>query len=588
MRKHLFTIAIATAIATFAAIIAAPAQTAKADGTVYHTADDYTVIPDQYNTGADEEYLTKAELPGDYDGLYIALGGDGSAVINFAKAQNAGLGGNITIYNVDFSDQRVYTSHNDAFVDDVTITFVNCKFRKFNNSQSATKAHFVFDHCTLMQYQGSDASFYNCQFRGDCFDGINPFDNIYVESCYFFDKSHAETEENIGKHTDGTQLYGTEEGTVSNIKFNNCRFEMMQLSCGTSITRVNACIMLQTQYGNAEDISFTDCHINGGGFSVYCWNKTDYTSISNVTFTNISAGSHRKYGVVYPMSVKTVDYSDIKDTSRLYVASVWKDYGETHISVSNDTNVIRTILVVTNNGETTYEIAACPDYDNVPSYYTFSDFPFDIDINVGYDVDWVVCYDITNGNYEQIRYVNFSDKKLLSVNGIASEEMKTREDEYTTNNDNYEESDSVVENVVLTEGTCGKNIEWTLVDGILYINGEGAMYNYHSAKTAPWFDYASEIYGIEISEGITAIGNQAFRKLVNVSYVVIPEGVTTLGNNAFIGCTSLSVIELPSTISTIGKYCFNNTNLSEVVYNGFDWDSISIGANNGNLTSFDF
>ena len=64
-------------------------------------------------------------------------------------------------------------------------------------------------------------------------------------------------------HTDGVQIYGAKNSLATNINFTNCRFEIPQLSYATSTCYVNACIMVQLEFCDADGIHFNDCYFNG-------------------------------------------------------------------------------------------------------------------------------------------------------------------------------------------------------------------------------------------------------------------------------------------------------------------------------------
>ena len=57
----------------------------------------------------------------------------------------------------------------------------------------------------------------------------------------------------------------------------------------------------------------------------------------------------------------------------------------------------------------------------------------------------------------------------------------------------------------------------------------------------------------------------AFRE-TGLTSVTIPEGVTTIGEYAFRGCQSLTSVQLPSTLQTIGNDVFKGTDLQTVYY----------------------
>ena len=61
-----------------------------------------------------------------------------------------------------------------------------------------------------------------------------------------------------------------------------------------------------------------------------------------------------------------------------------------------------------------------------------------------------------------------------------------------------------------------------------------------------------------IPEGITAIGNAAFRRCSGLTSVTIPNSVTSIGEFAFVGCSGLTSVTIPNSVTSIGNYAFNN------------------------------
>ena len=57
-------------------------------------------------------------------------------------------------------------------------------------------------------------------------------------------------------------------------------------------------------------------------------------------------------------------------------------------------------------------------------------------------------------------------------------------------------------------------------------------------------------------EGVTTIGNAAFRNCKLLTSVIIPDGVTTIEDYTFAFCTSLKSITIPSSVVTIGDNPF--------------------------------
>ena len=205
---------------------------------------------------------------------------------------------------------------------------------------------------------------------------------------------------------------------VKNVLFSNCRFEVPAVQSTTSTSSVNACIMLQLEYNDGDNINFEDCILNGGGYTIYAWTKFDHLKLTNVNFKNIRVGDAKLYGNIYPkigenvvvISVNNNDnvnkyyiivnkqekevikektdnvvFKDVTDQDALYVSSVWNDGSKIHVIVSNDTDEERILRVVSGTVVTEYVIKPCLGgsklrYENFDP--PFEEFPFDIDISI--------------------------------------------------------------------------------------------------------------------------------------------------------------------------------------------------------------
>ena len=84
-------------------------------------------------------------------------------------------------------------------------------------------------------------------------------------------------------------------------------------------------------------------------------------------------------------------------------------------------------------------------------------------------------------------------------------------------------------------GTCGPNLKWLFTDnGVLVITGKGKMNDYLYRNRLPWYKY--DINQIIIGDGVTTIGEAAFKDCSNLTSVTIPNSVTTIGWGAFCFC----------------------------------------------------
>lgn len=103
-------------------------------------------------------------------------------------------------------------------------------------------------------------------------------------------------------------------------------------------------------------------------------------------------------------------------------------------------------------------------------------------------------------------------------------------------------------------GNAG-DVAWNVVDTKLTISGSGAIPDY-TIEDAPWKGLADKIRTIAISDGVTAIGNNAFDGLNNVKNAIIPNGVTRIGTKAFAGCTRLAAVVIPDSVNEIADDAF--------------------------------
>ena len=61
---------------------------------------------------------------------------------------------------------------------------------------------------------------------------------------------------------------------------------------------------------------------------------------------------------------------------------------------------------------------------------------------------------------------------------------------------------------------------------------------------------------VVIPDGVTNIGNDAFRDCSSPTSIIIPEGVTDIGSSAFENCSSLISVNIPDSVSSIGDHAF--------------------------------
>ena len=141
----------------------------------------------------------------------------------------------------------------------------------------------------------------------------------------------------------------------------------------------------------------------------------------------------------------------------------------------------------------------------------------------------------------------------------------------------------------LPSGKCGDNLEFALqvIDNDytydfetneeipamkLVITGTGAMYDFDDEWSGtdarvPWFDYRSNITRIELPDGLTHVGDNAFARLWNCTFTdELPCHLKSVGKRAFNNISFLSTLRLPDGLTTIDAEAFSSLNFVKKVY----------------------
>ncbi|MBQ1994965.1 MAG: leucine-rich repeat protein, partial [Clostridia bacterium] len=95
-------------------------------------------------------------------------------------------------------------------------------------------------------------------------------------------------------------------------------------------------------------------------------------------------------------------------------------------------------------------------------------------------------------------------------------------------------------------------------------NGKMTDFNTSTYRYTPWYVSRDEGLTITLENGITNIGEYAFRNN-KFSTIAIPDSVTEIGYGAFYNCSKLTSVTIPDSVTTIGESAFYNcNNLSKV------------------------
>ena len=137
------------------------------------------------------------------------------------------------------------------------------------------------------------------------------------------------------------------------------------------------------------------------------------------------------------------------------------------------------------------------------------------------------------------------------------------------------------------------NNSYTSINGVLFSKDKTILIKYPGGKkdatsyaipegVTSIGEYAfrdcSFLTSITIPESVTEIGEYAFDFCSSLTSITIPEGVTKIGEGAFIGCSSLTSITIPEGVTTIEMCAFSFCS---------SLTSIDVASNNNSYTSID-
>ena len=123
------------------------------------------------------------------------------------------------------------------------------------------------------------------------------------------------------------------------------------------------------------------------------------------------------------------------------------------------------------------------------------------------------------------------------------------------------------------EVNSGQNVTWELVgtsgNYAIHISGTGDMANYSSPSVSPWDSYWASLKSVVIEDGVTSIGERAFRYLTKVKTISLGSGVTRIGKSAFGTCKGLTSVIIPNNVKNIDDGAFQTC---------IDLETISFGS----------
>ena len=138
------------------------------------------------------------------------------------------------------------------------------------------------------------------------------------------------------------------------------------------------------------------------------------------------------------------------------------------------------------------------------------------------------------------------------------------------------------EDIIADSGTCGEDATWSYEDGVLEIEGTGAVKDYTENSETPWYQYKSDVKKVIIGNEITSVGTYICHGFTEIEEIVLGAAVTKVGKYAFAG-SKPKKITVPNQEFTWGTYAFSIISYSSEVHDYFITLSIRKDA-----TSFNF
>ena len=137
---------------------------------------------------------------------------------------------------------------------------------------------------------------------------------------------------------------------------------------------------------------------------------------------------------------------------------------------------------------------------------------------------------------------------------------ETNEVAVTYNNKTNDYSNFVPGNV--SNSSFYKSAEYVVPSTV---TDDGTEFQVTSVDDYAFYQCASTVTSIKLSEGIRTVGYRAFSYNQKITSIVLPETVKSLGDFAFDYCISLTTFDIPASVETIGEKSFSRCKKIETI-----------------------
>ena len=240
-----------------------------------------------------------------------------------------------------------------------------------------------------------------------------------------------------------------------------------------------------------------------------------------------------------------------------------ENIGEVTFKNTKDNNSLLThAQLITNSPQSSFYLIGISAKAKKESYeigtkLTGSDFTYTLYYSNGDEQTAELTEGITfNGesSYKEDLVGSYITKLEYTLNGKVFETEVTTKWIMSTDYFKYKVISSNTNTITIT----GINSKYES-PSVLYIPSEYNGYKVKEIIENGYYNPMSNIKDVKsvvIENGVTSIGDSAFKGCSSLTSIEIPSSVTSIGGYVFYDCSSLTSIEIPSSVTSIGGYVF--------------------------------
>ena len=299
------------------------------------------------------------------------------------------------------------------------------------------------------------------------------------------------------------------------------------------------------------DVAINETNFPDENFRNYLINETSYSAGSDGVFTDAE---------IQNINLINVDNKDISSLKGIEFFTALKGLScsnnqLTSLDVSRCTAL--TSLSCYNNQLTSLNISGCTA---LQTFYCGNNQLTSLDISGCTALGLLDCQN------NQLTSLNISGCTALRTLFCSNNKLTSIDLSKNTQLENVDIANNPLAGVI--EGSCGSNARYSLNlgTGVLSVTGTGAMSD-NIENRAPYYIYRDYVKTINIANGITRIGTEAFYRCRNLTSVSIPNSVTSIGDGVFRHCDALTSFTLPNSVTEVGYGIFEDIENSPTVYN---------------------